>query len=136
MPPRAGAGGDFAPRWPWRAEDQRGSRPPLGVRRSCAATEGYLGVRRCACCGLAPVWFDATTWCLCERLPEGATLSGPRHECSAARRVHRHAFRYLLAEHDAGGPARALLLACACGQARRVDLSGSVDPGLGDRDRR
>ena len=121
MPPGGGAGGDSAPGWRWWTEGPR--------RGSGAATEGCPGVRRCVCCGLAPVWFAAATWCLCERLPEGATLSGPRHECSAARRVHRHAFRYLLAERDAGGPLRALLLACACGQARRVDLSGSLDPG-------
>ncbi len=80
--------------------------------------------RPCPCCGLVPVWFGQATWCLCEPVPERATAFGEPHECTADRRIHRHAFRRLLAEEDMAGTRLDTVFACACGQERRLEPVG------------
>ena len=77
----------------------------------------------CPCCGLVPVWFGCGTWCLCEPPPPGAILVGPPHECTAARRLHRHAFRRIMAEEDMCGTQFGTVFICSCGQERRLEAA-------------
>ncbi len=76
----------------------------------------------CSCCGLVPADFGERTWCLCEPLPEGAVCIGEPHECTAARREHRHAFTQLIAEETREGVHVATIFRCACGQGRRLQM--------------
>ncbi len=79
-----------------------------------------VGPDRCECCGLVPVWFGERTWCLCEPTPRGVLLCGTRHECSAARRLHRHRFVHVIVEEDWCSTPLRMLIACGCGQERAV----------------
>ena len=79
--------------------------------------------RPCPCCGLVPVWFGCRTWCLCEPPPEGTALCGAPHECTALRRLHRHAFRRIVAEEDMCGTQLGPVFICGCGQERRLEAA-------------
>ena len=76
----------------------------------------------CPCCGLVPVWFGRSTWCLCEPLPCGILVGVP-HECTATRRLHRHAFRRIMAEEDMSGSPLGTVFVCGCGQERRLEAA-------------
>lgn len=76
---------------------------------------------RCRCCGMVPVDFGDATWCLCEPARPGMLVTGTRHECTAVRRDHRHAFGRLIAE-EIRGVHVATVFQCRCGQERRLAL--------------
>ncbi len=67
-------------------------------------------------------WFEDTTWCLCEPPRDGMVVSGPIHECTAERRLHRHRFSMLIAEETDDGRWVATIFRCSCRQERRLEL--------------
>ncbi len=85
-----------------------------------------MDAQHCACCRLPILWVGTATWCLCEPFRPGMVLSGFPHECTFARRGHRHEF-VTRERLDPASTVVDIVVVCACGQARQVpDRLGHV----------